>query len=461
MRHALLAVALLTACGSSAKHVAGPPTPESVPASAETVAEIDAIARDALKDGRLAAVSIAIWRGDRTTFAKAYGDADTKAHTAATADTVFRIGSVTKQFTAAAIMQLVEQGKIGLDDPLTKYLPDYPMQGKTVSIRRLLTHTSGIYNYTDEAFMKSAAKDLSLAELIALFSGKPFDFEPGARWSYSNSNYVLLGAIIEKVTGMSYAAYLKQNVFPRARLASTTYCDNADPRVAHGYSLASGALADSEPISMTTPYAAGALCSTARDLVAWTRALHAGEVVSDASYQQMITPVTLTDGTTHPYGFALAMGDAQGHKRIGHNGGINGFASVLTYYPDDDLVIAVLVNTESGAAESVEERVARVMLGLPEPTNADLPVSAADQAKYVGVYDFKEIETKITVAVKDGKLVTQVAGQPEIGMTSQGGDVFHIAGHDEIVLTFHITGDHADSLTISQGGMTFTGAIVP
>ncbi len=455
----VLPIALLAACAHAT--AVGPAAPADTTVDPALTAKVDAIAGEVMKTGHIAAISVAVSRGDRIVVARAYGDADRTAHTAATPDTVFHIGSITKQFTAAAIMQLVEQHRIGLDDPISKYLADFPLQGKTVTVRQLLTHTSGIYDYTDKDFFEhAAATDLSVAQLIARFAGKPFEFEPGTQWAYSNSNYVLLGAIIEQVTKQRYADYLAAQVYPKAGLIATTYCA-APPHEARGYTLEDGKLVDAKPISMTTPYAAGALCSTATDLVRWSRALHAGKVVSAASYTAMTTPVRLADGTTRPYGFGLTVSELEGHDRIAHNGGINGFVSTASLFPKDDVAVAILVSTESSAADKLDDRVSRAALDLAPPLNKDLPLLANEQARYVGSYSFPEVKLTITISIQDGKLVTQAEGQPAVAMTSQGHDVFHLLEHDEIVLTFHVAGDHADTLTVEQGGLKLVGKREP
>ena len=195
------------------------PIPQGEPQGSELVSTIDAIVREAVERDHVVGASIGVKKGDDILVAKGYGYADLENKVEANEHTVYRIGSITKQFTAVAIMMLVEQGKISLDDDLTKYLPDYPTRGHAVTIDRLLTHTSGIKGYTEmEKFWGESRRDLSHDEMIAMFSAEPFEFPPGERYQYSNSAYYLLGVIIEKISGKSYAEFLDEQIW--APLAS-------------------------------------------------------------------------------------------------------------------------------------------------------------------------------------------------------------------------------------------------
>ena len=204
------------------------PAPGRKPAAAPSFATtIDGIVADAMRDGRTPGVSIAVARGGRLVYAKGHGLANVELNVPATPDTVFRIGSITKQFTAAAIMQLVEDGKMSLDDPIEKFLPDFPVRGRHITIRHLLNHTSGIKSYTSLGlkFLAVTRQDLSHEDLIALFKDEPDDFQPGEKWLYDNSGYYLLGVILEKVTGYKYGDYLQRQFFTPLGLSSTIYCD--------------------------------------------------------------------------------------------------------------------------------------------------------------------------------------------------------------------------------------------
>lgn len=331
------------------------------------VSKIDSLAAAALAEGPVASLAIAVKKGDDLLLARGYGYADVENDVRATAETVYRIGSITKQFTASSIMQLVEEGRIDLDHLMTEYLPDFPMQGHEVTIRHLLTHTSGIRSYTGLASWRpKMTLDLTDAELVALFENEPFDFEPGAEYRYNNSAFYLLGMIIEKVSGHTYREYLSANIFQPVGLTGSSYCDER-PIIrgrAEGYETSNGELVNDAYLSMNQPGAAGALCSTVIDLLSWTSALRAGRVVTPESYARMTTDHTLNDGSAVGYGFGLGVGSLEGRSTVSHGGGINGFNTMLAHYPDSDLDVVVLSNTSGPHAGRVAEKIARWALGL-------------------------------------------------------------------------------------------------
>jgi len=360
-----LAAALVTlgACG-----------PGSDKADVALVAEIDALAAEALEAGPLAGVSIAFGRNGRTVVSKGYGLADMGQGLPATADTVYPIASLTKQFTAAAVLQLVEAGRLSLDADLTTLLPDFPMQGRHVTVRHLLNHTSGLKNHTDLPGGRGEP-GMTRQAVVNLIAAQPFDFEPGERFSYTNSGYLLLGLVIEKVTGASYASYLEEHVFEPAGLRRTSYCPDEPERSgqARGYEVSRGTLVEAQLIEMAVPFAAGGLCSTVGDLLTWGEALRGGRVISDASYRMMTTPTELADGTTVPYGFGLMMQPLQGHAAVFHDGAIDGFMSRLTFFSDDSASIAILANTfsEGPGLDSLAARLDALVLGIRESLELD------------------------------------------------------------------------------------------
>ncbi|HEX6050344.1 MAG TPA: serine hydrolase domain-containing protein, partial [Gemmatimonadaceae bacterium] len=379
----------------------------------------------------------------------------------ATPKTVYRIGSVTKQFTSAAIMRLMEQGKLSLDDTLQKFFPDFPAQGNRVTVRHLLNHTSGIKSYTSlgPKWARVIRIDLAPDSLVALFANEPFDFKPGDSYRYNNSGYFLLGMIIEKLSGKPYAQYLKDEFFTPLGLESTMYCDQA-PLIKHraqGYATRPGGVfINAEPLSMTQPYSAGALCSTVTDLVAWTQALSSGKVVSPASYKLMTTPGTLNDGKPITYGFGLGTGTLGGHRQVSHNGGINGFISELHHYPDDSVITVVLTNTGAPTAVTLERLIARRTLGVK-----DLPAVAIDASalqRLVGEYAVGS--TRIRVFVEDGRLRVQQEGNPVFGLKHVGSERFVRDDNDEVRFEFP-AGSPAPSIVRHQGRTTTTATRVP
>src|SRR4051812_2796282 len=378
---------------------------------------VDSVANAGVADHRTAGVSVVVVKNGRTVLAKGYGFADLENDVPATAETVYRIGSVTKQFTSAAIMRLVEQGKVSLDDTLQKFLPNFPTQGNRVTVRHLLNLTSGIKSYTSlgPKWQRVMRLDLATDSLIAMVANEPFDFKPGDKWRYNNSGYFLLGMIVEKVSGKPYGQYLKDEFFTPLGLKSTIYCDQA-PLIKHraqGYSpRPDSTFINAEPLSMTQPYAAGSLCSTVTDLAAWTLALSSGKVVRPASYKQMSTPLTLNDGKPLTYGFGLEIGTVGGHRQVSHNGGINGFISELHHYPDDSLVTVVLTNTGALAAVQIERAIARRALGIKDLLA--VPIDAAALERLVGNYAVGS--TRVRVFTENGRLRVQQQGNPAFGL---------------------------------------------
>jgi CubicO group peptidase (beta-lactamase class C family) len=389
--------------------------------------------------------------------------ADVEMDVAAGPETVYRIGSLTKQFTAAAVMRLVERGELSLDDPLTDYLPDYPVQGHTVTIRHLLNHTSGIQSYTSlgEDFWDIARLDLTEDELIDLFADLEFDFEPGADYDYNNSAYYLLGVILGKVSGTPYSQYIEASLLEPLGLDRTLYCDTRriiEDR-ARGYEYDDGELRNADFISMANPGAAGALCSTVADLVRWTELLHDGAVVSPSSLEAMTSPTILSSGDTASYGFGLGLGDLEGHRRIAHGGGINGFVTYLSRYPERELTIAVLTNADGGNASGIEQALARTAFGLELIKVEDLPLSDAELRRYTGRFMLQVGDDQLPMRVyaEDGHLYVRAEGQSAFRLRYQGDDVFVPVFDDNVRLVFEGDGRLADAVTLYQGGGEFRG----
>lgn len=422
----------------------------------------DSVANAAVAERRTAGVSVAIVKNGKTVLAKGYGFADLENDVPATTETVYRIGSITKQFTAAGIMRLMEQGKLSLDDTLQKLFPGYNTQGNRVTVRHLLSHTSGIRSYTSMGprWGRTMRIDLVPDSLMALFAGEPFDFKPGEQWRYNNSGYFLLGMIIEKLSGKTYGQYLQDEFFTPLGLKGTVYCDQAPiiKRRAQGYAIKpppgpSAQFINAEPLSMTQPYAAGSLCSTVTDLVTWTQALSSGKVVSPASYALMTTPGMLNDGTPHTYGFGLSVGALRGHRQVNHNGGINGFVSELHHYVDDSLITVVLTNTGSPTAPQLEKLIARRALGVTDYPL--LPIAAAELERLAGEYAIGP--NRLRFVVENGRLRA-----PEFGFSLQhiGGGRFIREGDDDVVYEF-APGTPSPSYIRTIRGVKATGIRVP
>ncbi len=327
---------------------------------------IDGYAESFIAGEPAAGLSVAVARGETLIYAKGFGFADLENSVPATPETVYRIGSITKSFTAAAILQLVEDGALGLDSTLGEVLPDYPEPGRQVTIRELLNHTSGIPSFTSfPEYDEKKREDLDHEAVLDWFADRPLEFEPGSAFRYSNSGYYVLGLVIERVSGRRYDEYLKENVLGPAGLSATRY-DWWEPIVPHrarGYVRVDGTFAHADYVSMHVPYAAGALASTAPDLVRWVRALSTGMVISESSFALMVSPTKLPGGRRHPYGFGLALTYIEDQRAIRHNGGIDGFRSHLAHVPDAGWIIAVLTNTEDTQPAALVDKIAGELLG--------------------------------------------------------------------------------------------------
>ena len=408
---------------SSARSAAAPaPSPADVARFATGLME-----RTYPANGPGAAVLVA--RGDRVLFRGARGLSNTTTRAALTPGGVFQIGSVTKQFAAAGLMKLVEAGKVALDDPLTKYVPRYP-NGDAITVRQILNHTSGVTNYTAiPGYMENHIRtDLTTAEMIAVFKDLPPDFPPGTAWNYSNSGYVLVGAVIEAASGEPWHAWLDRSLFKPLGLRHTGYGGN--PRLAamqvDGHTIDDGKVGPARVLSMTQPHAAGALVSTVDDLLRWNRALHEGRVLGPAVYREMTTPTG--KAAERGYGFGIGIGKARSNAALRHNGGIFGFSSSLSYLPGTDITVVVLENDDSDpvgdadSADTVVQRLAAVALGDPYPAMVAVPVAAAMLKAAEGVYRFDGGIVRM-LRVVDGKLTAQRSG-PRVVLTPIGTDDF-------------------------------------
>ncbi|MEQ1690195.1 MAG: serine hydrolase domain-containing protein [Gemmatimonas sp.] len=402
---------------------------------AALIAKLDSMANAPVKAGTATGVAVAVVRGRDTLLLKGYGYADIENQVAVTPTTVFRIGSLTKQFTSAAVMQLVEQRTVGLDDDMSKYIPGYPTRQRKILIRHLLNHTSGIPSYTDigARFGRVSRLDLATDSLIAIVAPDSLQFEPGSQFYYNNTGYFMLGMVLEKATGKKYGEYLEGAMFKQAGLTQTLYCDTRRliPRRAQGYDRRPTGFINADYLSMQLPYAAGSLCSTVGDLVSWTQQLNSGRIVSAASYRDMTTPVKLASGRPMTYGYGLSVDTVGGKRVISHGGGINGFGSYLSYVPQDSLVVVVLANSTPAPSGALADAMMRAVLGIPAPSPPaailDLALTATERARYVGEYRLTIPDgsrQSVRVLQEGDQLMVQVAGAAAVRMRSQGAHVF-------------------------------------
>ncbi len=307
----------------------------------------------------IAGASVIVFQKGQKLLDKPYGYASMELSVPMPDEASFEIGSVTKQFTAAAILKLVDEGKLSLDDDFTDYL-DFDTKGRIITINSLLNHTSGIPSYTEiPAFGDLSIRQYDRDTLLRLVEQNDFLFEPGEALIYNNSAYFFLGLIIENISKMSYAEYLNEQFFEPLRMINTHYCSTSEviSNKVYGYNYSESGLKQKGYLDHTWPYSAGSLCSTTEDLLVWMRALHEGKIFNERLYKQLTTPDKLNDGTKIRYARGLVNYTNFGNKQIGHGGGINGFLSETRYFPDEDLYIICLVNTMSpkGAGFFAEE----------------------------------------------------------------------------------------------------------
>ncbi|MCC7501483.1 MAG: serine hydrolase [Flavobacteriales bacterium] len=378
-------------------------------------------------------------QGGKVLFESALGSADVSAQKPLTTANQFRIGSVSKQFAAVSILQLAEAGKLKLDDEIQRYV-DFPKKEQPITVQHLLTHTSGIPNFTNGAAYSpdAYAKDIALKDLIARFADQPLEFAPGTKWSYSNSGYILLSAIIERVSGRSWSDYAEEHLFKPVGMtqSSASISGGALLNEAVGYAEDSTGWKPANPVSMSWPLAAGNIRSTVGDLLKWNTSVFAGKLVSDEWLAKAHTSVVLADGTTHPYGFGWGFKNIQGSPTIEHSGGIDGFVSNCIYLPQEDLYIAVLVNRESDDASALAAELAAIAMGKPYG-GEEVALSPAEAQALTGVYVNAEgVERYITA--EGNKLVSTRQGSSPKPLRHLGNDRFLYEG-DVITLNFQRT----------------------
>lgn len=461
-RNAFRVIVALLACAFAATAQS-----QSLPRKADVARVVDSLGADFVANRGAPAVSIAVVRGNDTLAFGGWGKADYENDVAATGRTVYRIGSITKQFTSAAVMQLVEQGKVKLDDSIGTYLTTLPAAWRGVKVRQLLNHTSGIPSYTDlgERWARRWGDEMTPDTLIALTGHIALQFAPGTRWEYDNSGYVVLGMLIEKIAGRPWGNDILERFAKPLGLGDTKNC-LAGPiimRRARGYEMGPGGqFVNARYLAMSQPYAAGALCSSVGDLSRWNRALASGQVVSATSYKLMTTPEGAA--VSAKYGFGLGVDTIAGHATISHGGGINGFISSNAWFPDPQTSITVLTNSGSGAADKLLAQVARAAFGVPL---LRLPprvvISTEDRARYVGVYTmhFGSQTADFTFTDRNGELYGQLQGQGANSMVPLGNHTFGVTFDPAIRITFTVENGKSTKVTLLQNGRASEGTRKP
>ena len=422
----------------------------------EAVARMQSVGSSFAREGVFSG-AILVARDGKPVFQQSFGFADAEFGTRNSADTRFRIASVTKQFTAAAVLLLQERGKLRLSDPVSMYLPDAPPSWDRITVYNLLTHTSGLPNINAfPDYSEIRMRRWTPEQLISLFRDKPLEYEPGSNYSYGNSDYIVLGRVIERLSGQSYAEFLRKNFFEPLHMTSTGADDERAVilRHARGYVLAVNGVRHPDFVSMTVTFSAGDLYSTTGDLLKWENALFAGRVLSAASLKMMTTPFR------NGYALGLFVSDHNGHRVISHTGDIDGFGAIVAYYPDHKLTVIVLSNLFGGAYGLVAADIAKSAFGqsfvLPsERKIAHVP--AATLAQYVGTYQLTPTITNI-ISLVDGKLTSKIGNQAELEMVPESETKFFFkTGDAEIEFKRDPQTDAVIGLIVHQDGASFEG----
>jgi D-alanyl-D-alanine carboxypeptidase len=388
------------------------------------------------------------------------GLADIEAKRPITSATVFRMGSITKQFSAAIMLQLVAEGKVALDDPLSKFLPDYPRPGADATIAQILNHTVGVQSYTNiPGWMVEAktSRAYTTEQMIAEFRDLPAPSKPGEKWEYNNSGYVLVGAVIEKVTGKPWHVNVDERIARPLGLRTIRYgeLEGDTPNMAIGYTFADNKVVPAQKIHMSVPHAAGALIGSVEDLAKWNDALHHGKVVRADLYAKMIAPTVMADGKTEDYGFGIAPREVRSRKAVGHGGGIFGFSTDSIYLPKEDLFVAVFTNSDSPAASPglVMQQLAALAIDDPFPTFTKVALDAKAAEPWVGLYKVKDGERR--VFLRDGKLYTQRTGGQELEAFAAGNGKYY---YENSLTWFELKRDAAGTPVVA---VYQQGAVVP
>lgn len=360
---------------------------------------------------------VLIAKNGKPAFREAFGMANLELGVAMRPDMVFEIGSMTKQFTAVAILMLLEEGKLSLTDEITRFLPDYPTHGHSITLHHLLTHTSGIRSYTGmEEWQPLWRKDLHPEELIDVFKDQPMDFAPGEKYLYNNSAYVILGYVIEKASGRSYADFLENRIFKPLKMENSCYGSHSRlvNKRAAGYSREGEGFRNAEYLSMTHPYAAGAILSNVDDLLKWQNALKNNILLREETLRKAFTGYTLNNGKPIHYGYGWMLNEIKGSPTLEHGGGIFGYTTNGIWLPDEDVYVVMLTNRDDQPPSDISTRLAALAIGKPyegKGTGMEVPLQVLE--KYTGNYEFEDGALR-AITIESGNLFSQRQGSTRL-----------------------------------------------
>lgn len=401
--------------------------------------------------------SVLVARDGKTLLNKGYGYANLEWNMPNSPTTRFRLASLTKQFTAASILLLQERGKLNVEDPIRKYLPDAPPAWDKITIYNLLTHTSGIPSYTffpDQASLET--QPITSMQLVARFWNKPLDFQPGERFFYSNSGYAVLGYLIERLTGQSYGDFVAQNIFKPLGMTRSSYGSSSAvlSERASGYISGPGGPLNAKFTDLSMSYAAGGLYSTTEDLLLWEQALFSGKLLSPASLQAMTKP--FKEG----YAFGLVINREAGHKIIEHNGSVEGFNNQMTYYPEDKVVVIVLGNLTSPAIDEFAPKLAAVARNekvILISERKEITLSPEALTTFTGTYHLASSNRDLIVSLEAGQLQLEAKGVYKRAMFPESQTSFFLKAVDAQVDFYKDDAGHITRLVIHQDGHNTEG----
>ena len=392
--------------------------------------QFDALLQDNYMVGK-PGVTALVYKDGKILYRKAFGMANLELDVPMKPENVFELGSITKQFTAVSILMLMEQGKLNLDDEITKYLPEYPTNGKKITIRNLLNHTSGIKSYTDlPSFRETARTDQSPKEIIAVFKDEPMDFDPGEKWYYNNSGYIVLGYIIEEVSGKSYADFISDNIFVPLEMNNSYYGSKSNliKKRASGYMPIEGGYKNADYLSMTLPYAAGSLMSCVDDMLLWHKAVHNNTLISAESKTKAFTSGSLNNGKPTHYGYGWQVSEINGTESIEHGGGIFGYVTQGVYVPSENVYVILLTNTNGISPQDPAVKMAALAIGKPYPTeDVSISLTSDEMNKWAGNYEFDN-DVLRTITLEDGQLYSQREGSDILKLYADSATKFHFEG---------------------------------
>jgi CubicO group peptidase (beta-lactamase class C family) len=402
---------------------------------------------------KIPGLALAVIKNGEIVKAKGYGLANVELNARVTPETIFQSGSVGKQFTSTLVMMLVEEGKIGVDDPISKYLPDSPEIWNPITVRHLLTHTSGISNNLYRQI--NMRQDYTEDELLKKIASIPLDFQPGEKWRYSNPGYILLGIIVGKVTGKFYGDVMREKIFAPLGMTTARVINEEDiiPNRAAGYRLVSGELKNQQwvaPRLNTT--ADGSLYMTVLDLAKWDAALYGEKLLKRASLDVMWTPVKLTGGNIHPYGFGWSLGEVRGHRIVEHGGAWQGFTSFISRYVNDKFTVVALTNLAGQDPGTIVRRVAGLYNPELQPVERkSIKLDAKVFDPYAGDYQLSP-SVNISVSREGDKFYAQVTGQPKVEMFAESETKFFLRVVDAQITFVKDEKGQVTHLVLNQNG---------